>query len=541
MKTVALRTALIWHDEVMDDVVSEKPIAITIGSTGKPTFVVPDLGLPKLFAIVRPGNRGYLLTLADTMGGTICIDGEEKDVADFVKRGGGGGEGPGGFHATPISGRDWGVIDLDPSGVYKLFFQFVPIDDAQPFFTKPVLTAGIAGYAISIAVLAGIFYFRGIPECNAHGRPFGCYDFTLAGSDMLAQLAEAAFRAWGIATAALGVSAIVWWITKKDGEQQASLMFSIMMHAALLLMTYQLYDGTDPFVWPGSRAQTGNYIATRIEKEPEPKPVPTVGDKNTGMSAMKSPEPPKKTATKNNEGKAGGQGEHERARDPNAKDEPPSWKDTPLDSKSRQYIPQSDMNLKVGLTQFNKMFGEARPGDAGYGKGTGTGVGAFANGTGTTRGSKGTGTGGGGNAEGDFVSDKGKIDTGTNRPGGGTCAKPPCGTAPKEVKVTMAGAEGDLGGLTADEIDKVVRARAGVFRACYQKELNRSPGIGGKLVIHFVIGGDGNVQSAKTGGGSSLRNEGVESCVTSNVMRLRFPAKGGLATVNYPFLFQPGG
>ena len=32
--TVALRTALIWHDEVMSDVVVEKPRKITLGKSG---------------------------------------------------------------------------------------------------------------------------------------------------------------------------------------------------------------------------------------------------------------------------------------------------------------------------------------------------------------------------------------------------------------------------------------------------------------------------------------------------------------------------
>ena len=99
--TMALRTALIWHDEVMNDVVIDKPSKITIGCQGRPTFVIPDLGLPKGFAIVRPGNRGYLLTLGANMRGTICIDGVEKDVAQFVRTGGGE------FHATPIRGKDW--------------------------------------------------------------------------------------------------------------------------------------------------------------------------------------------------------------------------------------------------------------------------------------------------------------------------------------------------------------------------------------------------------------------------------------------------
>ena len=60
--------------------------------------------------------------------------------------------------------------------------------------------------------------------------------------------------------------------------------------------------------------------------------------------------------------------------------------------------------------------------------------------------------------------------------------------------------------------------------------------------MHFVISGsDGSVKSAKTGGGSTMHNDDVESCVSSNIMRLKFPAKGGLANVNYPFVFQPGG
>jgi hypothetical protein len=356
---------------------------------------------------------------------------------------------------------------------------------------------------------------------------------------MLAQLAEAAFRAWGIATIALALSGVIWWITRQNGDQQASLSFSIVLHAALLFMTYQLYDSSDPFVWPGSRALTANYLATRLEKEPEPKPTPTVGPKSAEqMAATKSPEPPKKAATKGEQGAAGGKGERERARQKDGADEP-SWRDTPLDQKNRKVLDSFDQHLKTDLDKFLK--GTPRDGDMGFGHGTGTGVGDFLAGTGTHHGSKGHGSGGGGNAEGDFVS-SGKIDTGAERAGGGPCAgKGPCGNSPKEVKVTMSGAEGDLGGLTAEEIDRVVKARAGVFRACYQKELNRQPSLGGKLLVHFVIGGDGIVKSAKIGGGSSMRNEDVEDCVTSNIMRLRFPAKGGLATVNYPFVFQPGG
>ena len=269
--------------------------------------------------------------------------------------------------------------------------------------------------------------------------------------------------------------------------------------------------------------------------------------KNTWSSAIaiatKVRTKPKNTATKNDEGAAGGKGDTERARDPNAKDVPPAPPKVALfEDKNRKVLDNIiDRNLSTSLDKFTGIKGdEVKRGSLGFGEGTGTGVGTGV-GTGTTRGSNKNGSGGGGNAEGDFVSKKGAIDTGKERPGGGTCAKPPCGTAPKEVKVSLQDPEGDFGGLTAEEINRVVKARAGIFRACYQAELNRNPSLGGKLIVAFQIGGDGIVKSSKISGGSSMRNESVESCIKSNIMRLKFPAKGGIANVNYPFLFQPGG
>ena len=114
-----LRTALVWRGEVMVDRVARELTPITLGSSATSTFIVPDLELPPDFAIIRPGNRGYLLTLGARMRGTICIDGHERDVADFVRRGGEGGTDDSltanAFRATAIGGRDWGVIDLDPT------------------------------------------------------------------------------------------------------------------------------------------------------------------------------------------------------------------------------------------------------------------------------------------------------------------------------------------------------------------------------------------------------------------------------------------
>ena len=512
--TVALRTALIWHDEVMNDVVAEKRTKITLGSSGKSTFVIPKLGLPDNFAIVRPGNRGYLLTLGEHMRGTLCIDGEQKDVAEFVRRGG-EGDGPGGFRATPISGKDWGVIDLDESGDYKLFFQFVPLDEAPQFFTRPVMFAGLGGYLLAGLSLLGFW--------------------TLQGFD----LPEAAFRGFGIATITLISASLFWWLVRQDGESQASFAFSVVLHAALLLMTYQLYNGEDPFVWPGPRSLTGNYLVTRLDPEvpPETKAQPTVGKVSAEPAAAANKEKPNNNATKGDQGAAGGKGEKERASDPDNKDKVGKPPEVALMTKSNRKVLDDLIDAPVDLGAFNNL-GYKKSGTLGSGEGQGTGFGPGI-GTGTTRGSKGKGPGGGGNVEGDFQTKAGPIDTGKNRPGG-TCVGKDCtGAGPKQVALKLEDATGDFSGLSKDEIDRVVKARAGVFRACYQKELNRSPGIGGKLIIHFVIAADGSVKSSATQGGS-LRNDGVESCVKSNIMRLKFPAKGG-AIVNYPFVFTQGG
>ena len=168
-----------------------------------------------------------------------------------------------------------------------------------------------------------------------------------------------------------------------------------------------------------------------------------------------------------------------------------------------------DKNLDTSLGKFR----------GGTGKGTGTG----------------TGVGGGGQAEGDFVS-SGRIEGG--RDGDGPDVVPSgSGSRPRQVTVATGTPVGDLGGLTADEIDRVMRSRAGVFRACYQKELNRTRGLSGKIVVELAIGPDGAVTSARIKS-TTMKNEAVELCLRSNVMRLRFPAKGVKAVVVYPLVFD---
>lgn len=463
---VQLRVALIWRGEVMGDHCQTIPAPITLGASGTSTFVIPDVSLPPDFAIIRPGNRGYLLTLSSGMRGTLCVDGEKRDVYDFVRRGGEGGDGAAGqFRATPIGGRDWGVIDLDDTGHHQLFFQFVPVD------------APLVKDTVKLELL--------LP----------------------------------------------------------ALAFSVLLHAVMLLVTYQFDDGSDPFTYPGPANLTGRYLIQRLNPpDPPPDPPPAKGPSAPAAAANTGEKKKTNTATKGESGKSGGKGDVERARDPNAKDVPPDAPPPPpevafMTKENRQVIDDIlKTDVRTSLGKFTGLPGPRKPGGLGFGKGTGTGVGDELGGTGTTRNGSGKGPGGGGDVEGDFVS-QGKIDTGKQRPGG-TGGN---GSGVKEVAVVGTGAaSGDFGGLTKEEIDKVVKSRAGLIKSCYQRELDRSKGLGGKLVVAFTIAPEGHVTRQKVDSGkSTLHNEAVEDCVLRQIAKLKFPAKGG-GFVNYPFIFSQG-
>ena len=524
---VALRAALIWHGEVMNDIVChDTPRPITLGANGKTTFTIPALDLPDSFAIVRPGQRGYLLTLSGGMRGTICVDGKEKNVADFVHHGDVAGAG---FHATPISGRDWGVIDLDSTGDYKLFFQFVPVDS-----TRSVLgPLALAALILWIVMLAGASFFVAFQS--------GC------------AIDDAILNGYAMATAAILVplaivGAGVAFVTT-DINMQMSHIFSGLVHGALLIFGIIIFTPNNPYVWPGDRSMTGNYLLSRLQDEPPPEPPkPAVGAPQK-QDAAKQNENKKKvdTATENDAGNSGGHGDVERARTTH----PLSDKPTPppvamLESKNRAVIENViDHSLSMDLTRFNGIKSTVdKSGGLGFGRADrGTGVGDNCRPgmpcSGTRGDSTKGGNGGGGHVAGDFETHHAPLDTGKDRPGG-NCVGDACkGAAPKEVKVGLASPTGDMGGLTAEEIDRVVRSKAGLYKACYQKELNHTPGIGGRMTVHFVINGaDGHVTSANGGG---LGNAEVESCVIRNIRTLVFPAKGGIANVNYPFVFSQGG
>ncbi|HWO14776.1 MAG TPA: AgmX/PglI C-terminal domain-containing protein, partial [Polyangiaceae bacterium] len=139
---------------------------------------------------------------------------------------------------------------------------------------------------------------------------------------------------------------------------------------------------------------------------------------------------------------------------------------------------------------------------------TGYGSGAGAAGTGRGRSGRGTGTGG----------------DGTGRGG------------ERRLAAEVSSAPGQ--GLSPEQIARVVRARSGAFRACYESAAARDPKLQGGITVSFTVSPAGEVTARIAS--SSLANPRVESCVLRMFNRLHFPGADKPTNANWPLVFRPG-
>jgi hypothetical protein len=96
------------------------------------------------------------------------------------------------------------------------------------------------------------------------------------------------------------------------------------------------------------------------------------------------------------------------------------------------------------------------------------------------------------------------------------------------------------GRLPPEVIQRIVRQNYGRFRSCYELGLSRNPNLEGRVQVRFVIGRDGTVSNVQNGG-SDLPDAGVVGCVVGAYYGLSFPQpEGGIVSVVYPIMFQPG-
>ncbi len=153
-------------------------------------------------------------------------------------------------------------------------------------------------------------------------------------------------------------------------------------------------------------------------------------------------------------------------------------------------------------------------GEGGGGRGEGVGLGNI----GTLGHGAGTGTGQG-------------FGSGHGRLGGSHRTRAP--------RVRM-GATKVNGRLPAEVIRRIVRQNYGRFRLCYEQGLGRNPNLAGRVSVRFVIGRQGAVSNVSNGG-SDLPDANVVKCVIRAFYGLSFPKpEGGIVTVVYPIMLQPG-
>lgn len=97
------------------------------------------------------------------------------------------------------------------------------------------------------------------------------------------------------------------------------------------------------------------------------------------------------------------------------------------------------------------------------------------------------------------------------------------------------------GGLSPEQVRRVVIKHAGALRACYESEAAKNPSLKGGISVAWQIDPSGSVSGAQLKQ-SSLSNPRVEGCVLRQIKSWSFPATDSPTTVaEYPFRFGVGG
>jgi TonB family protein len=97
-----------------------------------------------------------------------------------------------------------------------------------------------------------------------------------------------------------------------------------------------------------------------------------------------------------------------------------------------------------------------------------------------------------------------------------------------------------VGTMSPEAIRRVVLRNLGQVTHCHEQGLAQNPALSGRVVVRFVIGGDGNVLASGVTE-NSVSVPTVATCISNAVRRWSFPSPegGGAVTVTYPFNLQP--
>ncbi len=124
--------------------------------------------------------------------------------------------------------------------------------------------------------------------------------------------------------------------------------------------------------------------------------------------------------------------------------------------------------------------------------------------------------------------------------GGGNGSGIGGGSGPGEHGIQAAGGGGAAhGGLSPEQIRRVVMAHQGALRACHEIEAQKDPTLRGGVTAAWTIDPSGAVTSASLAG-TTLHNARVEGCVLRQVRTWHFPSSDGVTQATFPFVFGIG-
>ena len=156
---------------------------------------------------------------------------------------------------------------------------------------------------------------------------------------------------------------------------------------------------------------------------------------------------------------------------------------------------------------------------------------------------KGTGTGGGGQGETIGIGGVGTKGRGGGLGGYGTGVGGLGRKAERDVSI-QTGQVAVLGAIDKELIRRVIQEHASQIRYCYEQELQRDPRLEGKVVIRWIINGDGHVSSPQVdGGATTLASDVVHRCMMDRIQSWEFPKPkgGGIAVITYPWILRASG
>ncbi len=310
-------------------------------------------------------------------------------------------------------------------------------------------------------------------------------------------------------------------------------VMTVMLAAAFLAAMLLIPRNTENVADTMDDSNRNRAVALLIKKAPPPPPPPAPKARAEEKSGAEEG-----AKAKEEEGKAGRLQAEKVDADPSKKGSPvvdPNKKE-----KDRQKVLSSGLLAALGGKRGAT---SDVMGPGGLGSGINTAMGGLKGGAGIGDakglgglGSRGSGTGGGGTGLG-----LGGLGTnGTGRGAGGSGLD--LGGKGHQTVTVVPGKTTVVGGLSKEVIARVIRQHQQEIKYCYESELNRTPGLAGKVAVSWVIGPDGSVTENKVTE-STLGSAPAEQCMLSRIMRWKFPEVpgGGVVNVTFPWVFKKAG